>query len=150
MSAEEESKAVMSRFTNEFDNPGKLEVADEIIAPECPLYFGSTLMGTGPEAFKQARAMMYGAFPDLLLTIEEMIAQGDALAQRYTGRGTHKGEFTGIAPTGKWVEFEGISAVRVREGRIVEYRGMPDMLGLLQQIGVVPALGQAAEEASPT
>lgn len=150
MSAEEESKALMRRFTNEFDNPGKLEVAHEILASECPLYFASTLMGTGPEAFKQARTMMYSAFPDLLLTIEEMIAEGDALAQRYTGRGTHEGEFMGIAPTGKWVEFGGISAVRIREGKIVEYRGMPDMLGLLQQIGAVPALGQEAEEASST
>ena len=83
------------------------------------------------------------------MTIEEMIAEGDALAQRYTGRGTHEGEFMGIAPTGKRVEFEGISAVRIREGKIVEYRGMPDMLGLLQQIGAVPALEQA-EEASST
>ncbi len=145
----EESKAVMHRFTNEFDNPGKLEVADEIIAPECPLYFGSTLMGRGPETFKQARAMMYGAFPDLHLTIEEMIAEGNALAQRYTGCGTHEGEFMGIAPTGKRVEFEGITAVRVREGKIVEYRGMPDMLGLLQQIGAFPTPEQS-EEASPT
>ena len=139
----------MRRFTNAFDNPGKLEVADEIIAPVCPLYFASTLVGRGPEAFKQGCAMMYGAFPDLHLTIEEMIAEGDALAQRYTGRGTHEGAFMGIAPTGKRVVFEGISAVRIREGKIVEYRGMPDMLGLLQQIGAVPALEQA-EEASST
>lgn len=139
----------MSRFTNEFDNPGKLEVADEIIAPECPLYFGSTLVGRGPEAFKQGRAMMYGAFPDLQVKVEEMIAEGDALAQRYIGHGTHDGEFMDIALTGKRVEFEGISAVHIREGKIVEYRGMPDMLGLLQQIGAVPARGHA-EEASST
>ncbi len=54
-------------------------------------------------------------------------------------RGTHEGEFMGVAPTGKRVEFQGIATVRIREGKIAENRGMPDMLGLLQQLGAVPA-----------
>lgn len=58
-------------------NAGKLDVADEVVAPDCPLYFGSTFVGTRPEAFKQARAMLYAAFPDLYFTIEEMIGEGE-------------------------------------------------------------------------
>jgi predicted ester cyclase len=133
----EENKAVMRRFYEEFVNAGNLAVAEEIIAPECPLYFGSMFMGTGPEAFKQTRVMMYAGFPDLRWTIEEMIAEGDKVAERLTARGTHEGEFMGVAPTGKRVEFQGIATVRIREGKISENRGMPDMLGLMRQLGAV-------------
>jgi len=103
----EENKAVMRRFYEEFVNAGNLAVAEEIIAPECPLYFGSMFMGTGPEAFKQTRVMMYAGFPDLRWTIEEMIAEGDKVAERLTARGTHEGEFMGVAPTGKGWSFRG-------------------------------------------
>ena len=136
----EENKAVMRRFYEEFVNAGNLAVAEEIIAPDCQLHFGSMFMGTGPEAFKQTRLMMYAGFPDLRWTIEEMIAEGDKVAERLTARGTHEGEFMGVAPTGKRVEFQRIATVHIREGKISENRGMPDMLGLLQQLGAVPAL----------
>jgi steroid delta-isomerase-like uncharacterized protein len=138
----EENKALVRRFYDEFVNPGNPEVADEIIAPECLFYFGGNFMGTGPEAVKRTLQMMRGAFPDLHLTIEELAAEGDTVAERLTGRGTHQGEFMGIAPTGKRVEFEALALFHVAEGKIVENRGMPDMLGLLQQIGAVPPLGQ--------
>ena len=78
----EENKVVLRRFYDEFFNGGNLDVADEIIAPDCPLYFGSMFMGTGPEAFKQTRAMMSAGFPDLHLTIEEMVAEGERVAGR--------------------------------------------------------------------
>ena len=134
----EENKAVMRRFYEEFVNAGNLAVAEEIIAPDCQLHFGSMFMG--PEAFKQTRVMMYAGFPDLRWTIEEMIAEGDKVAECLTARGTHEGEFMGVAPTGKRVEFQRIATVHIREGKISENRGMPDMLGLLQQLGAVPAL----------
>jgi steroid delta-isomerase-like uncharacterized protein len=137
------------RLYEEYLNPGNLAVADEIIAPDCPLYFGSRFMGTGPEASKQARAMMWGGFPDLQLTIEETIAEGETVAERLTGRGTHQGEFMGVPPTGEQVEFAGMGLFHIREGKIAEFRAMPDVLGLLQQIGAVPAPGQT-EEAIPT
>ncbi len=138
----EENKAIMHRFYEEFINPGNPDVADEIIAPECPFHFGGSFMGTGPQAFKQTLQMMRSAFPDLHLTIEEMVGEGDAVAERLTGRGTHQGEFMGIAGTGNRVEFEAIAIFHVAEGKIVEGRGMPDMLGLMQQIGAVPPIGQ--------
>ena len=143
-----ENKALIRRFYEEFVNPGNLAVADEIIAPDCPLHFGGAFMGRGPEAFKQTRAVLYAGFPDLCWTIEEMVAEGEKVAERLTARGTHEGEFMGVAPTGKRVEFEGIAIFRVSEGKIVESRGMPDMLGLMQQIGAVPE-PERSEEVSP-
>jgi predicted ester cyclase len=145
----EENKALMHRFYEEFVHPGNLNVAEEIIAPDCPLYFGSMFMGTGPEAFKQTRTMMYSGFPDLRWTIDEIIAEGETVAERLTGRGTHQGEFMDVPPTGSRVEIPNIAMARIREGKIVEMRGAPDMLGLMQQIGAVPAPEQS-EEATPT
>jgi len=138
----EENKAIAHRFYEEFVKAGNPDVADEIIAPECPFHFGGNFMGTGPEAFKQTLRMMRGAFPDLHLTIEEAVGEGEVVAERLTGRGTHQGEFMGIAATGKRVEFDAFGIVHVAEGKVVESRGMPNLLGLLQQIGAVPPLGQ--------
>ena len=106
-------------------------------------------MGTGPEAFKQTRAMMYSGFPDLHLTIEEMVAEGEKVAELLSARGTHDGEFMDVAPTGKWAEWQGQALFHISEGKVLECRGMPDMLGLMQQIGAVLAPEQS-EEASPT
>jgi predicted ester cyclase len=77
----EENKAVLRHFYHESFNGGTLDLAEEIIAPDCPLYFSSTFMGTGSEAFKQTRAMMYSGFPDLHLSIEEMVAEGEKVAE---------------------------------------------------------------------
>jgi predicted ester cyclase len=145
----EENKAVLRRFYDEFFNGGNLDIADEIIAPDCPLYFGNMFMGTGPEAFKQTRAMMYAGFPDLHLTIEEMVAEGEKVAERLSARGTHEGEFMDVSPTGKRAEWQGQAIFHISEGKVLECRGMPDMLGLMQQIGAVPAPEQS-EEGSPT
>jgi predicted ester cyclase len=92
--------------------------------------------------------MMYSGFPDLRFTMEEMIAEGDKVAERLTVRGTHEGEFMGVPPTGKQVEFPGMGVLRIREGKIVEFRAMPDMLGVLHQIGAVPEPGQEEARAA--
>ena len=145
----EENKALMHRFYEEWVHSGNVDVLEEIIAPDCPLHFGSMFMGTGPESFKQTRAMMYSAFPDFRWTFDETIAEGETVAERLTGRGTHQGEFMGVPATGRGVEIPAVAMAHIREGKIAEMRGMPDMLGLLQQIWAVPAPGQT-EEASPT
>jgi predicted ester cyclase len=140
----EENKAVVRRFYEEWVHLGNLAVVDEIIAPKCPLCVGSTLMGTGPGAFKQFRARMYSGFPDLRFTIEDLVAQGDKVADRVSVRGMHQREFMEILPTGKRVEFSAINLAQIRKGKIVESRGMPDMLGLMRQIGAIPKLGEHA------
>jgi predicted ester cyclase len=144
----EENKTIMHRFYEEWVHSGNEDVLEEILAPDCPLYFSGMFMGTGPEAFKQTRAMMYTAFPDFRWTFDEIIAEGETVAEHLTGRGTHQGEFMGVAPTGNQVEIPAMAMARIREGKIAEMRGMPNMLGLMQQIGAVPSPGQT-EEASP-
>jgi predicted ester cyclase len=145
----EENKAVMRRFYEEWVHRGDEDALDGIIAPDCSLYFGGMFMGTGPEAFERTRAMMYSAFPDFRMEIDEIIAEGETVAEHLTGRGTHEGEFMGVAPTGNKVEIPVMAMVRFRGGKIAEMRGMPNMLGLLQQIGGVPAPG-ASEAAAPS
>jgi len=83
------------------------------------------------------------------LTIEEMVAEGEKVAERLSARGTHEGEFMDVAPTGKRAEWQGQAIFPISEGKALECRGMPDMLSLMQQIGAVPAPEQS-EEASPT
>ena len=84
-----------------------------------------------------------GAFPDWHSTFEELIAEGDRVAERWTGRGTHRGELQGIPPTGKRVEVPGSVFYRIVGGKIVGFRGQLDMMNLMQQLGAVPEPEQA-------
>ncbi len=81
---------------------------------------------------------LYSAFPDIHLTIDDMVAEGDKVAVRITMTGTHKGEFMGIPPTNKKVTIWAINIYRIAGGKIVEELGKADTLGLMQQLGVVP------------
>lgn len=95
----------------------------------------------GLEGVKQGFTMFRTAFPDFQITLEDMIAEGDKVATRVTGRGTHKGEFQGISPTGKQVTVTGIDIIRCAGGKCVERWGAFDNLGMMQQLGVVPPSG---------
>ena len=96
----------------------------------------------GLEGVKQAFTMMTTAFPDLHFTVEDQIAQGDRVVSRLTMRGTHKGDFQGIPATGKQATVTGIDIFRIVGGKVVERWGNFDDLGMMQQLGVVPAPGQ--------
>jgi predicted ester cyclase len=78
------------------------------------------------------------------LTVEDYLAEGDTVVSRWTGRGTHTGDLMGIAPTGEQVTVTGISIQRIANGKIVEAWSTYDMLGMFQQLGVVPMPGQAS------
>jgi predicted ester cyclase len=82
------------------------------------------------------------AFPDLQLTVEDIIAEGDRVAVNLTARGTHRGTFQGIAPTGKTVTVSAFEVVRIENGKLVEHWGGPDTLNLLQQLGAVISAGK--------
>jgi predicted ester cyclase len=82
--------------------------------------------------------MLFAAFPDQKWTIEELIAEGDKVVNRFTWRGTHRGDFLGIAPTGSHVEVKGVVIDRFADGKIADTRIQMDNLGLMQQLGVVP------------
>jgi predicted ester cyclase len=86
---------------------------------------------------------MFAAFPDTNMTIDDTVAEGDRVVSRFTVRGTHRGEFEGIAPTGKQVTLSGIVLSRIEGGRVVEDWEELNMLGLMQQIGAIPAPAEA-------
>ena len=103
----------------------------------------------GLEAWRQFSGSFAEAFPDLRLTVRDIAAEGDTVAARVDFRGTHRGEFQGIPPTGKEVAFSSMEFNRVVEGKVEEHWVELDLLGLMQQLGAIPEPGQE-EEASPT
>ncbi len=130
------NKEIYRRFMAEVANKGNMQVADEILAPQVREY-ERLPPGYPPngEGIKRLFAMLRGAFPDLNISIEDQIAEGEKVVARVTLRGTHKGDFLGIAPTNKAVEYEAIDISRIVGGRLVEHWGIPDYLTLLQQLG---------------
>ena len=137
MSAEE-NKALVRRFVEEFWNEGKTTAADELMAPDAEIHMptGETL---NHDELKGFAVTFRESLPDWHSTFEELIAEGDRVAERWTGRGTHLGEMWGIPPTGKRVEVPGSVFYRIVGGKIVEFRGQFDMMGLMQQLGeIVP------------
>jgi predicted ester cyclase len=134
----EENKALVRREQEElWNHTGNLDAAVELFAAE------------QAEAARQEAANFRRGFPDVVSTIEDLIAEGDKVVARWRSRATHRGEYVGVPPTGKEVEFTGISVYRIEGDRIGESWTIEDELGLRRQLGAVPEPGQP-EEASPT
>jgi predicted ester cyclase len=89
----------------------------------------------GRDGVKQFFATFRDAFPDVSVAIDELVADGDMVAVATTFTGTHEGELMGIAPTGRRLSVTGIDMVRIAGGRIVEHRGLTDIVGLMRQLG---------------
>ena len=147
MSAEQ-NKANSRRFLEDVGNKGNLDLLDEIADPNCVIHQADGVGGNdlrGREALKQLVKMYYAAFPDLRFTVEDQIAEDDKVVTRWSSEGTHKGELMGIAPTGKHAAgVTGISIDRYSGGKFVEGWGNWDTLGLMQKLGVIPAVAQPA------
>ena len=135
----EAHKALVRRFVDEFWSRGNLGAADELMARDAVVH--EPVAGTLDD-LKAVATAIRAAFPDWHSTVEEMLVEGDCVAERWTGRGTHRGEFQGIAPTGKQVEVPGVVFYRIVDGKIVEFRGQFDRLSLLQQLGAIPSPGR--------
>jgi steroid delta-isomerase-like uncharacterized protein len=136
-----ENKVVMSRFV-EFINTGSEKLAEELISPDAVFHVpGRPEPLRGPAGYLAVIGMMRGGFPDIQWTLEEMIAEDDKVAARFTMRGTHQGSFFGVPPTGKTIAVQAMNFYRLSGGQFIEERGQPDLLGLLQQIGAVPPPG---------
>ena len=134
----ETNKIVMHRFL-EFINTASEKLAQELISPDAIFHVpGRPEPMRGPAGYLAIIGMMRGGFPDIQWTLEEMVAEGDKVAARFTMRGTHRGTFFGVPPTGKTIAVQAMNIYRLSGGQIVEEHGQPDMLGLLQQIGAVP------------
>jgi steroid delta-isomerase-like uncharacterized protein len=138
----EQTKTIARKVFEDVQSQGNLALVDEIVAND---FVGHTPPADihGPEGAKQYDAMLREAFPDMQITVEDQIAEGDEVATRWTCRGTHEGEFQGLPPTGKRVTMSGLTVFRIANGKIVEGWSRPDLLGLLQQLGAVPELEQA-------
>ena len=137
----EANKSVVRRFYEEVFVRGNLDLIDEISAPDFVDHNPAPGQAPGIEGIKQALTEYRSAFPDLEITVEDMIAEGDKVAARITATGTHKGEFAGIPATGRRATISVIDIVRVVDGKAVERWGVEDNMGLMQQLGVIPGPG---------
>ncbi|MGH2584634.1 MAG: ester cyclase [Dehalococcoidia bacterium] len=145
MSTLEANKALVGRFVEEFWSKGNLAAAAELMTPDVIIYATIYAPDVSDIAgLKALNTVVRTAFPDWYSTPEELIAEGDRVAERWTGRGTHRGEFQGIAPTGRQVAVPGVVFYRIRDSKIAEFRGSWDALGLLQQLGAAPVPAPAA------
>ena len=134
-----ENKDVIRRFVEEIPNLGNVGVTEELLADDFVLHFPNMPDVKGAEGFKDVPSAIRTAFPDLVETIEELLAEGDFVVERMSLRATHRGEFMGVAPTGKPVSWTAIAIYRLEEGRIAECWLESNLQGLLLQLGVVSA-----------
>jgi steroid delta-isomerase-like uncharacterized protein len=131
---EEENKAIFRRYIEEVFNQGNLEVADEIFDRYLSHQPDGSTFERGPEDVKRFNREFRSAFPDLRISIDEQIAEGDKVVTRVTFRGTHQRDFRGMAPTGKEVEIKGITIFRFSEkGKVVESWDSYDQLRVMRQ-----------------
>jgi steroid delta-isomerase-like uncharacterized protein len=145
----EENKALIRRFTEEYINQGNLALASELLTSTYVNYLAPPGIPPGPDGENQVLTMFRSAFPDGQVTLEDILAEGDRVAVRLTFSGTHQGEFMGIPPTGRSFTIVGMNVFRIEDGKIAENWPQLDMLGLMQQLGIIPEPG-GSEEASPT
>ena len=130
----DKNKAIVGRFGEEVWNKGNLATIDELVAGDFVGYGPGRGITRGPDALKRAVIRMRTAFPDLQFTVEDNFAEGDKVVTRWTGRGTHKGVWRGIAPTGKQVTFTGIAIRHIAGGKIVKRWVNADYAALLREI----------------
>jgi steroid delta-isomerase-like uncharacterized protein len=132
----EENKALINAFVEQVWNQKDVAAIDEFVAPDYVEHGLANPGETGDrEGTKQSIAYMMSAFPDCHVTYDDVFAEGDRVAIRMTFRGTHQGEFAGIAPTGNEVTIMGLSIARVADGKIAEMWEMGDSAGMMRQIG---------------
>ena len=141
----EQNKQVVRRMY-EVINGRNLALATELVTEDVVYHDAPPGLPPGREGYLAFTQLFLDAFPDLQLTVEDLLAEGDRVAARVRGRGTHQGELMGIAPTGRRFEAAGITIIRLQDGKIAEEWEQIDMLGILQQLGVIPAPENATSE----
>lgn len=148
MTTVEDNKAIDLRFVDEVLNGHNLDVLPELVAEEFVEQNPPPGQGPGREGLRQFLAQMFEAFSDLRWRVEEMVAEADRVAAWSIWEGTHRGTFFGIPPTGRSVSVEVWTIDYFRDGMLAESRIIMDVMGLMQQLGVVP--GPASTEPSAT
>jgi steroid delta-isomerase-like uncharacterized protein len=136
MSADEH-KAVINRWVQAW-NDHDVDAAIGLLAEEYVRHDANLPEVVGPQAERHFISAVLASFPDLHLQVEQLLADGSMVATRYTGRGTHRGEFLGIPATDRQVTFQMMETYRLADGRLAEQWVVMDTLGLLQQLGAAP------------
>ena len=134
----EQNKMRMRRAINEVWNGENFTAVNELVTSDVVLHLsrpGDEIHGR--EGVSQFYAELHAAFPDIHFTIEDQLADGDKVVTRWICRGTHKGEFQGMPPTGKQINVTGIDIDRIADGKVVECWPVMDELGMLQQLGAL-------------
>ena len=134
----QENKQLVRRWFEEVWNQGRVDAIDEMFAAD-GLAYGLTenpSEALGPSSFRDLHTTLRGAFPDMIITVDDMIAEGDKVAARCSVRGRHQGDHLGIAATDTPVDFTGIAIVRISDGKIVEAWNNFDFMRMNKQIGV--------------
>ena len=143
----EDNKRVVRRFLEELFGLGNLHLLDELVAPNAVHVPTNKAMTygwePGREGFRQHVMWFRIAYPDLYLTVDDLIAEEDRVIAFWTMGGTHQGEFFGVQPTGRQVVFNAIGRLRVLNGQVCEFQVHPDRLGILTQLG---SLGRYTEQ----
>jgi steroid delta-isomerase-like uncharacterized protein len=140
--AERENSEVVRKFFEAGPSSGDLGAADALLAPDFSLHTPLPTPGPGIEAMNNVIITCRAAFHGLHVTIEDLMADGDKVTCRFTARGVHNGEFMGLPPTGKKIVMTGIEIFRLRDGKIAELWGEANLMGLMQQLGILPAPSQ--------
>jgi steroid delta-isomerase-like uncharacterized protein len=141
----ERNKALVHRLYEEW-NKGKeaaMAAIEELYAPAYVWHSTGVFPDMDLAGMKQMTPAFFTAFPDLHYTLEDLIAEGDKVAARFTLRGTHQRDFLGMPPTGKQVSVTGIEIDRIEDDKVVESWANSDALGLMQQLGAIPPMAQA-------
>jgi len=134
----QDNKALVQRFHEEVLNRRNLAALDQFVSPNAVNHSVPAGLPQGPSQFL---SLHLNAFPDLQVTVEDLLADGDKVVARVSIRGTHQGALRGISPTGKPISVMAINILRIVNGQIVEHWGLADRLSTLQQLGVVPTPG---------
>jgi steroid delta-isomerase-like uncharacterized protein len=141
MSAEE-NKALVRRMTEEIFNRGNIDAVDEFLTPDSFDHNPMPGQPSGSEGLKWVARAMRTAFPDMRFEIHDQVAEGDRVMNRWTMSGTHEGELLGMPATGKRVAVAGFDMIRFADGKMAEHWAQMDQLGMMQQLGMIPAPGQ--------
>ena len=133
----ERNFAAMERF-GEIVNSGNFRALDEVIAPGAIDHDPAPGQGPGPEGFRHFFTELRTAFPDLKISVEQLVADEDHVSIAYTMEGTHRGKLFGFDPTGKHISARGVQIGKFANGKLIERWGSSDQLGILQQLDLLP------------
>jgi len=134
----EENKALASRWSREIWGKGDKNAIGELLAANFVFNYAPPGVSSDLEGYKQTVSMGLTSFADVSCQPEDMVAEGDKVAVRWTWKGKHESEYMGVPPTGKQVTITGISILRIKGGKIVEEHAEIDNLGMMQQLGMLP------------